>query len=242
MAPGSARSRGGEELVGKMARSDGVEEKPGAVAGWILRRHDQCPLPAIDHDKRITLRRFRLAAAARRSEVRGCLGQLLGAEAAAGLLVLPALPARPAELPGKIKALDMVGAFATLAAIMLGDQGRQRDRGALAFGCPVENGPDVPSREGGIEPRRAVVLPALSEILEPGDRFPLQRCGPARVEQGNEPGIGRPGGADAALTARPDEQRKPAPAVLRGGERRRCRRGHGDVAAITPAGIEDAEA
>src|SRR5258708_6167271 len=149
-----------------MARSDGVEEKPGAVAGWILRRHDQCPLPAIRHDKRIPLRRARLAAAAGRSEARGCLGQLLGAEAAAALLVLPALPARRAEFAGEIKALDMVGAFATLAAIMLGDQGRQRDWGALAFGCPVENGPDVPSREGGVETRRAV-RPAARPALPP---------------------------------------------------------------------------
>src|SRR6266404_226777 len=225
-----------------MARSDGLEEKPGVVARWILRRHDQCPLPAIDHDKRITLRRFRLAAAARRSEVRGCLGQLLGAEAAAALQVLPALPARRAELAGEIKALDMVGAFATLAAIVLGDQRRQRDWGALAFGCPVENGPDVPSREGGVETRRAVVLPARAEIIEPGDGFPLQRCGPARVEESNQPGIEEPGGADATAALGPDEQLKPASAILGGGERRRVRRGHGDVAAITPAGIEDAEA
>src|SRR2546428_8327721 len=102
-----------------MARSDGVEEKPGAVARRIVRRHDQCPLPTIDHDKHRTLRNFRLAAAARRSEVRGCLGQLLGAEAAAVLQVLPPFPARPAEPPGEIKAPDMVGAFPTLAAIRL---------------------------------------------------------------------------------------------------------------------------
>src|ERR1700736_3043761 len=102
-----------------MARSDGVEENPGPVARRIVRRHDQCPLPAIDHDKRRTLRNFRLAAAARRSGVRSCLGQFLGAEAAAVLEVLPPLPARRAELAGEIKARDVVGAFATLAAVML---------------------------------------------------------------------------------------------------------------------------
>src|SRR4029077_3169207 len=193
-----------------MARPDRIEEKPGAIPRRIVRRHDQCPLPAIDHDKCITLRRFLLAATARRSKVRGCLGQLLGADAAAMLQVLPALPARRAELTGEIKALDMVGAFATLAAIMLGDQRRQRDWGALAFGRPVENGPDIPSREGGVETRRAVVLPALAEIIEPGDGFPLQWGGPARVEERNEPGIGEPGGADATVAARPDEQLKPA--------------------------------
>src|SRR5881296_533610 len=122
MGQGSAGSGGGEELVGKMARSDGVEEKPGAVARRIVRRRDQCPLPAIDHDKRRTLRNFRLAAAVRRGKVRGCLGQLRGAEATAVLQVLPPLQARRAELAGEIKALDMVGVFPTLAAIVLGDQ------------------------------------------------------------------------------------------------------------------------
>src|SRR6202022_4995208 len=82
---------------------------------------------------------------------------------------------------------------------------------------------------------------APSQIRESGDGFPLQRCGPAGVEQGNDPGIGEPGGADATPTIRPDEQLKPATAVLGGRERRRVCRHHGDIAAIAPAGIEDAE-
>src|ERR1700746_2873349 len=118
----SAGSGGRKELVGKMARSNGVKEEPRAVALRVVGRHDQGPLAAVNHDKGGALGGFRLAAAAGSGKVGGHLGELSGAEIAAPWQVLPPLPARRAELAGEIKALDMVGAFPALAAIMLGDQ------------------------------------------------------------------------------------------------------------------------
>ena len=158
------------------------------------------------------------------------------------LQVLPPLPARRAELAGEIKALDVVGVFATLAAIMLGDQRRQRDRGALALRLPGRATDLTYHRVKAALSRGGQLSCRLSlRSREPGDGFPCSGAARLGVEQGNEPGIGEPGGADATVAARPDEQLKPASAVLGGGERRRGRRRHGDVAAIALAGIEDAE-
>src|SRR5207245_1900311 len=110
---------------------------------------------AIDHDKLRTLRGLRLAASSGRGHVRGGLGEPIGVETAAVRRVLPALPTRRTELAGEVKALDMAGTFSALAAVMLGDQGRQGNRGALAVRCAIAHRPRIPSRKGGVEPGRA---------------------------------------------------------------------------------------
>src|SRR5438105_6370732 len=197
-----------------MARSDGVEEEPRAVALRIVGRHDQGPLPAIDHDKGRALGGCRLAAAAGSGKVGGHPGELSGTEIAAARQVLPPLPAGRAEFAGEIEALDMVGIFATLAAVMLGNQRRQSDRGALAFGPPITNRHDVPSRKGGVEPCRAAFLSTLPKVSEMGDGFPLQRSLAAGVEPGDQPRTQEPGRTDAPGPAPPDNQLKPARATL----------------------------
>src|SRR4029077_6854482 len=143
-----------EEIGTAGTRAQFLYEKPGPVAGGVRGRDDPGPLAAIDQDHRCALRRRSLTAPAGGGEGVGDLRHLGGAELAIAANVLPALPARSAELAGEIEALDMIGVVAALAAIMVRDQRPQGDRPALAGGHAVAKRRDVPDGERGVEVRR----------------------------------------------------------------------------------------
>src|SRR5207249_11801107 len=102
--------------------------------------------------------------------------------------VLPALPAGAAEFAGEIKALDMAGGCRIAAAVMIGDERRQRDRSALAGRGAVGDGGETPDGSGSIEAGRTGILPEPDPV-EGGDRPAGERRRVRRIIFGDDPAM-----------------------------------------------------
>src|SRR5579875_1515894 len=196
-----AGTRGGEQAVGEVAAADRRDEEAGAIASGVARRHDHCPFAAIDHDKGPAWRRRRRAAAPGSGKPGRRPSDGGGAELVRLLGVLPALPARRAEFSGEIEALDMARPIGAFAAVMIADEGQQRDPGVI-----MHRG-HAPARIGGVEAGGAALLMARAQIVEPRHR--LAPKGPARLVQRDDPRADERGPIDAAAALRPDKKLEP---------------------------------